>query len=316
MTGVQTCALPIFTLIATFLGFLGAFYISTRSERNQKKNEIEKQKDIYKKRLSHLTNLITNSLDIVEKQLTNYELLAIEIKKEPTEIHMPKMTASTDLHRLQRMDSEGIFLAYNEIMSESEVKLKDYQNIYNSIDFIYLRIRQALVSNEKQISFCHRDQMYIKEKVDGLSDELIKVIKTIESHFSDFADRDDYKFLTSWHTKYYELVEKQATLGEIEKEMMLPFGEILRKEHDKMPYFPILYDYTSKTLVRFNHLKTNSISFAEEMNNMRNEMKTSIDKLNEINEKIKRAITKYILQGWVGGSPTAHSRIAVQSSRT
>jgi hypothetical protein len=158
--------------------------------------------------------------------------------------------------------------------------------------------------------------MYIKKKVDGLSDELIKVIKTIESHFDAFADRDDYKFLTSWHTKYYELVEKQVTLGEIEKYMMLPFGDLLKKEHDKMPYFPILYDYTSKTLVRFNHLKTNSISFADEMSNMRNEMKTPIDKLNEINEKIKRAIIKYILQGGVGSSSSADSRIKVKSSRT
>ncbi len=285
------------TLIATFLGFWGAFYISTSTERNQRKNEKEKQRDIYKKRLSHLTNLISNSLDIVDKQLTNYEELAKAIKNAPTEIHMPKMTASTDLHRLQRMDTEGIFLAYNEIINDSEIKLKDYKNIYNTIDFVYLRLHQAMDSNEKHIGFCHRDQMYIKEKVDGLSDELIKIIKTIESYGNGFKARDDYKFLTSWHTKYYELVEKQAILGEIEKEMMLPFGDTLKKEHDRMPYFPVLYDFTLKTLVRFNHLKTNADSFADEMNNMRKEMKESIDKLKEINEKIKRAITMYIVHG-------------------
>jgi hypothetical protein len=93
-------------------------------------------------------------------------------------------------------------LAYNEIINDSEIKLKDYKNIYNTIDFIYLRLQQAIDSNEKHIGFCHRDQMYIKEKVDGLSDELIKIIKTIESYGNEFKDRDDYKFLTSWHTKY------------------------------------------------------------------------------------------------------------------
>ncbi len=285
------------TLIATFLGFWGAFYISTRTERNQKKSEIEKQKDIYKKRLSHLTNLISNSLDIVDKQLTNYEELAKEIKNAPTEIHMPKMTASTDLNRLQRMDTEGIFLAYNEIINDSDTKLKDYKNIYNTIDFIYLRLRQATESNEKHIGFCHRDQMYIKEKVDGLSDELIKIIKTIESYGNGFNERVDYKFMTSWHTKYYDLVEKQASLGDIEREMMAPFGELLKKEHDKAPYFPILYDFTSKIMVRFNHIRTNSISFADEMINMRSEMQETTEKLKEINDKIKRAITMYIVHG-------------------
>jgi hypothetical protein len=52
-----------------------------------------------------------------------------------------------------------------------------------------------------------------------------------------------------------------------------------------------------KVLVRFIHLKTNANSFANEMNNMRNEMKESIDILKKINEKIKRAITMYIVHG-------------------
>lgn len=285
------------TLVATFLGFWGAFYISTRTEHNQKKNDVERQKDFYKKRLSHLASLISNSLYIVEKQLTNYEKLAQEIRNAPTEIHMPIMAASTDLNRLQRMDTEGIFLAYDEIISDSDTKLMDYKNIYNAIDFIYLQFQQAAESNEKHIGFCHRDQMYIKEKVDGLSDELIKIIIKIESDDKEFNAREDYKFMTSWHTKYSDLVEKQASLGEIETEMMSPFGELLIKKHDKEPYFTILYDFTSKIKVRFSHIRTNSISFAEEISKMRNEMKESIEKLNEINEKIKRAITIYIVHG-------------------
>lgn len=216
-------------------------------------------------------------------------------------MHMLKIVASTDLHRLQKMDSEGIFLAYNEIISESEEKLKDYKNIYSTIDFIYLRIQQAIESNEKQVNFCHRDQMYIKEKVDGLSDELIKIIKTIESNGGDFKNSIDYEFTTSWHSKYYDLVEKQSNLGIIETELIIPFSETLRKEHDKKPYFPILYDFTSKSMVRYNHLKTNSNTFADEMGNIRSEMSESINKLKEINDKIKHAITIYISH-WADGS--------------
>lgn len=74
----------IITLVATFLGFWGAFYLSTRSERIQKKNENKNQRDIYIKRLTYLTNLITTSLDTTEKQLVNFELQSEVIKKEPT----------------------------------------------------------------------------------------------------------------------------------------------------------------------------------------------------------------------------------------
>ena len=280
-------------LIATFFGFLGAFYISSRTERKQKKNEIEKQKELYQNRLTHFSNLITNSLDVVEKQLKNFEQLASEIKNAPTEIHYLKLSASTDLSRLQKMDSESIFSAYNEIIDESENKLKDYKNIYTTIDFIYLRIKQAIDSNEKHIGFQHRDQMYIKEKIDGLSDELIMAIKLIESQGGNFKDTVEYKFITSWHSKYYALVEKQETLGVIETELMIPYGEILQTKHSQKNYFPALYDFTSKSLVRYQHLKLNSDKFAGELANIRDEMTESITKLTEINEKINRALKMY-----------------------
>lgn len=280
------------SLVATFFAFLGAFYISSRSERKQKKNEIEKQRKLYQNRLTHFSNLITNSLDVVEKQLVNFEQLASEIKNAPTEIHYLKLSASTDLSRLQKMDSESIFSAYNEVIEEDGNKLKDYKNIYNTIDFIYLRIKQAIDSNEKHIGFQHRDQMYLKEKIDGLSDELIKIIKIIESR-GNFKDTIEHKFTTSWHSKYYDLVEKQATLGVIETELMIPYGETLRTEHSDKDYFPVLYDFTSNSIVRYQHLNLNSNTFANELANIRQEMTESITKLTEINERIKRAITMY-----------------------
>ena len=281
------------SLVATFIAFLGAFYISSITVRKQKTIELEKQRLLYKNRLTYFSNLITNSLEIVEKQLVNYEKLAAEIKEEPTEIHLLKMNASTDLSRLQRMDSEGIFSSYNEIIKESENKLKDYKNIYNTIDFIYLRVKQAIDSNEKYIGFLHRDQMYIKDKIDGLSDELIKVIKAIESHGCSFKDTVEYNFTTAWQSKYYELVEKQETIGGIETELMLPYAELLQSEHSQKNYFPILYDFTSKSLVRYTHLRRNTNQFAIELENIRSEMKESLEILNEINEKIKLAITNY-----------------------
>ncbi len=283
----------IITLVATFFGFLGAFYLSTRSERIQKKNEIKKQRDIYVKRLTYLTILITSSLDSIEKQLVKFELKSKEIKKQPSEVHILKIIASEDLYRLQKMNSEGIFLVYNEIISGSEEKLKDYKNIYSTIDFIYLKIKQTIDSNEKQVNFCYRDQMYIKEKVDGLSYELIKMIKTIESDGGDFKNNIDYKFATFWHRKYCNLVKKQSNFGIIEKELIIPFSKKLEEKHDKKTYLSILYDFTSKSLVRYNHLKTNSNRFADEMENIRNEMSEHINYLKEINDKIKCAITTY-----------------------
>ena len=274
------------TLIGTFVGFIGAFYLVNIGRNKQKKLDNQKTIDDYNSRLSYFFLLIDSAIKNTEKQIDNFELLAKEIKINPLEINLLPMVASLDIERLQKMDTVEIFNAYNELVPDSNEKLKDYKNIFNSVDFISMRIKQGFNSNEKHIGFLHKDQLFVKENIEGLSDELIKEIKHTEANVEDFNNNIDYQFLTRSHSKYYDLVESEAKLSQIETEFLIPFGKELRQNHSKKPFFFNHYVYTSKSIIRFNHIKVNATIFANEIFDIRKEMKEPIEKLTEINEKV------------------------------
>jgi hypothetical protein len=284
------------TLIGTFIGFLGAFYLVNRSLTKQRRIDRNKKHEELKDRLSFFSLLIDNSLSTTKNQLENFEILAVDIKSNPIELNLLPIVASIDLDRLQKIDSNEIFTAYNELIPNSESKLKDYKNLYNSIDYISLRINQAFNSNEKHISFLHKDQLYIKEMIENLSDELIKEIYNIEKSDDKYKQNPTYIFLTQSHEKYYDMVENQANLSLIETKFLNPFAQDLQKNRLYESY-PKLFHYTSKSMIRFAHIKMNSINFSNELSGIRNEMTAAINSLNENNEKLKRALTKAKFHG-------------------
>jgi hypothetical protein len=272
------------TFIGTLLGFLGAFYLSKWTERKQINKEKQQKISSYKDRLHYLSQLIETSLKILNDQLDNFEDLAKDLIQDPIEQHLLKIVASNDLLRLQNMDTEEVFHAYHLIMPENDDKIKDYKNIYGSIDFLYLRLKQALDSTDKNVNFTHRDQMYIKDTVEHLSNEIYAWIKDLEKR--SLMDSPEYIFLVKSHKEYMKLIEDKAKIGNFETDFLIPFGTELRQSFPKTDFFNEFNDLTSKAIIRFNHIKENATVFAAELRDLRNEMRNSIDTLTEINENL------------------------------
>lgn len=281
------------TIIGTLLGFIGAFYLTQWTGKKQTIRERNNKILRYKERLSYLIQLIDSSIKIINNQLNNFESLAQDIFQDPVEQHLLNIIASTDLQRLQNMDTEEVFHAYYQIVPESQDKSVDYKNIYGSIDFLYLRHKQAIESTDKHVNFLHRDQMYIKETVEKLSNDLYKWIKHIETENKEFKTLPKYNFLVTHHQNYLKLIEEEAKLGILEESFLVPFGNELRKTYANEDFFGDLNDLATKAIIRFNHITRNSIEFAAELCDIRKEMSNSINKLTDIKEKLTSHNTAY-----------------------
>ncbi|MDR7127688.1 hypothetical protein J2X69_000016 [Algoriphagus sp. 4150] len=273
------------TVIGTLLGFLGAFLIYNRADRKEVYKENKAKEDRYKDRLKYLSQLVDDSLLMLSNQLDNFEELANDISQYPTEQHKLKIKASDNLKRLQNMDTEEVFHAYHLVIPESDEKIKNYKNIYNCIDFLYLRLEQAIDSADKTVNFTYRDQMFIKEKIDYLSSVIYLKINDLNKDPS--KDPDFYSFLIHSHREYMKLVEGSSNIGNYEKDFLVPFGEDLRNRFLNHSFFNELIDLTSKALVRFNHMKVNASLFSSELKGLRKEMKDSYERLALINDEIK-----------------------------
>jgi len=274
------------TFSGTALGFLGAFYLTKFTEIKQKKNQMEVQKEGYRKRLKYFIKLIEASIEIIKKQLNNFEKLTVEIKESPVEQHLLGKIASNDLKRLQGMDTEEIFHAYQIIVPENEDKDKDYKNIYSKIDFLYMRFEQALDQQDKRVSYIYRDQLYIKEIVETLASEIYRYIKDIEFKIPKFEEFPQYIFLLHSHKIYMDLSVNQSKVSEYEDGFLIPFAKELNESFKREYFFSDLNILSTKAVIKFNDVKMNSARFIAEILDIRKEMNDPIDKLNAIKEKL------------------------------
>lgn len=277
----------IITILGTSIGFLGAFWLANRTYKKQLKTEYNAKLELYKDRLRYMLLLIESALKSIEKQTDNFEDLAKEYKKDPTEKHLLRLIASNDLHRLQAMDTEEVFRAYFLVIPNNSEKNNDYKKIYGYIDFLFRSQKQTIESTEKQVGFVYRDQMFIKKTIEKLTNQMYKWIKRIEKEDPAYSSLGKYSFLVHYHMIYTQLIEEQSKLRRIEEEFLIPFGQLLLKDYKYEEYFGEIHNLASKAIIRFNHLKMNSDNFANDLNSQRSLMKNSFESLTAIKNKLQ-----------------------------
>jgi hypothetical protein len=276
----------IINLLGTLLGFAGAFWIALEIYRKQVKKEELKQLNRYKDRLSFIIDLIKSSIKTVNAQLENFENLGNTINNDLLNYHELGIVASNDMERIQKMDTAEVFYAYNYLVPESPEKANDYQKIFSCIDFLYLRIKQGISSADKQVMFVHRDQMSVKKIVDDLANKIYALIKHYENNVPIFKKLKEYEFLVNSHKTYVRLSEEKAPLQSIEEEFVVIFGGELYRDYEKTFFFSELYFYAQNAQITLNHIKDNSLKFANEMFKIKTDCKDKIDFLEIINKKL------------------------------
>lgn len=274
------------TFLGTALGFFGAFYISKLTERQQKKKEELKSINLIKSRIRYLTQLIESSLSVIDKQVIIIEELAINIINAPKEMQKTKFFADNNLIRLQKMDTKEFFDAYHIIITENEESNKDYNIMYNTIDYLYLAMNQVIESYKIYQETFIKDQLYIKEKVEYLSILMIKCIKEFEKNDDNYKDSPNYKFIVKHHDIYNELILKEEPLCVYENKYLLPFGNELRNSYSKENFFNDFFLHLSQSMIKFDDIERVSLLYAKSLNETAIHIRSSSEKLMTINKKI------------------------------
>lgn len=273
------------TFMGTGLGFMGAFYLSKRNEREQKKKEATQTIKLYWSRLRYFFQLIDNSIEILLKNIERYESLITEITKAPTDLHMLSIFADNNLQRLQRMDTNDIFDAYHILIPEDEESIRDFKNIYGNIDFIHLNMDQMFDSYKIYKDNFSRDQHYIKDKIQTLATVMIKWIKDIETK-PDFNTLPNYAFLVKHFKVYSQLTSDRVEFSQYEIQFLLPFGDELRTEFDQEVFFNEFFQLLNQTIIKFKDIRLNSIVFTDGLTETIKGVKVSSERLKGISKKI------------------------------
>lgn len=275
------------TFIGTLMGFLGAFWLLNISDKKQKTNEKKVKDNIYRSQLEYLTLLIESSLSVIDVQISKIEELALKIKNKPTKQQPLEILASNDLERLHKMDSIEMFNAYLAILPENNRLVKDYKNIFNSIDFLHSEMKQIIASTVERNKFVYQNQVDLKSTIDKLLIETKKHIQRIKTSIPNFEDESYYQFLVSKDKIIDELIlRKEIDLEIYEKKYLFPYGVVLKKSFITQESYNNLLDLISQSLRTINGMKSDSIEFHDNLMAKRSRLANSINMLNTLNKKM------------------------------
>lgn len=280
-------------LIGSFLGILGALYVYRTSIKKDERNKLKKTQINFINRLKYFNLLIENIINNTNKQVDNYLRLAKTINESPYDYHLINLIAFNDITRIDQMDSEEIFRAYLYLFGEEDENIKDYKNIYSSIDFLDERLKQQINSQEKHISFIHKDQTIVKDLINGLSGDIETIlfrrrreINDEETYINDSVVKNLNKFLN----KYRSLVKEKAKLFQYETEFSKPLKESLLNDFKNYNFTDFLVNKSDKVAVLLEHIRFNSICYAKDVDRIKEQVKEPIEKLSERNKQIEKKI--------------------------
>lgn len=276
----------VLTIVGAGLGFLGAYYLYIAKEKKDKREDDKRKIEQCKKRLSYLNKAIDDTVVFIENQLGKFSEHADKIESSPNDIHYLGVFANHNLHRLQNLSTEDIFVAYQEIVPDSTHKIDDFNTILGCIDYLYMTYNQTIDSNAVLIKNTHKDQIYIKDQLEYIPIEMLRWMKRFENENSRFDLLPGYLFLRENYNKYNSLIQSCSAFPKYENDFVLPFGDELRLKYNKEQYFFDLYPVISRILVRYSDMRTNSLLYSKDLKESIKVMKKSNGVLSDTNKII------------------------------
>ncbi|NQT78016.1 MAG: hypothetical protein HQ565_09900 [Bacteroidetes bacterium] len=281
------------TLLGSFIALMIALYIFRKGNKNSDKRKKEETANNYNNRLQYFSLLIQGIIKNAEKQAKHHMDVARSTRESPYEYHLVTRLVSNDVLRITQMDSEEIFRAYLYLFGEGEETIKNYNNIYSSIDFVDEVLKQQMSAQEKHINYVHDDQSRIKDLLNSLADDVALTLKGIRYSFDNPAEYDKEPAvidLVKLLDKYHELVQNNASLHQVEVEFSKPLRTILIKKHNMQKFTAFLADKSHKAAVLLNHIQYNSIAFAEDVEKIEDGLSEPITKLRDAYDAIEKKL--------------------------
>lgn len=257
-------------LLGGIISFFGAYIIASYSFKKHLKEERKKLNDENINRLKFFALLVDSASINIKKHSDDFNKIGKLIKDEPAEPHYLIKTASADIDRLYRLSSENIYKSYTWLLGFLDSNINDFKNLFYSIDFLFLEMELLFSTNEKQLNFLHKDQLYIQNIINEIDNEIVKIIKELEIN----NKGSNYHYLISWRDKYIELTDKRVNITTIIENFVIPFIEDLRNEKSQELYFPNLNSYCSNIIVKYEHIISNSLRLSTELINAKGGFRT------------------------------------------
>ena len=260
--------------IGAFLGFLSALWVSNISERKLKKEKIE-----------YLKVIMSSILSSTRKQLVHFEEFIVELKANPYKLNQVVWLATNDVGRYLKFDIQVLFSSFLKV-NKSVNAIKDFNKINAYIDHFDQGFKLIDQDYEMYKISTHKRQIFIKESIEKISNELAMVLEKISTDDpANYTVRPDWIFLDQQIRNYHTYIANRDSIDDILNNYVNPLrhGIINNNYHRVLNVNNILL-YALNAYVAYNDIKVNAEGLAEDLEKAIDRLKKSHKELDDILE--------------------------------
>jgi len=277
-------------LIGAFLAYLAGLSIYNKQRKDEKKKEIEKSQNLNNARLRYLYTLVDCAIANAEKQSIQYKELSNTINREPYEKHLVSITLTNDFQRIKSLDNQKVFEAYYNNVDNTQIGVKDYVNLFHTIDYIDLKLLQMFDMHKNHNDFTFRDQTVVRDIIEDIVNVLTTLIlEIIEAYPENYQAIPIYDFTHNVLQKSKS--DNTKDFSYFENEFLIPLEKDCREVFSfNKGLSNLIFEKVKRARARLRQIKFNSEEHAKNCYCLKETLEPKIKDLKGFNSTIKKNV--------------------------
>lgn len=268
------------SFLGAFFGFGFALYLYYRNLQADKND-----------RLIYFQLLLEGSISHIQGLFKKVNAYVVNQRKDYLDLQIIKFGINNDISRLDKQDSQGIYLAYRHFFSSEEQWISNYGKIYKSIDLvagIEEEIKRLYMRNSTD---SYSRAFKIKEVIEKIPNRLAAYSLNIANELKEERyNNEDFQFLEGKIHEFQDLLEKNKPLsyfGDVYVKSLLT--ELLANHRDKIYTQELLFmGKNARTMI--DDLRRDIEYSLKEMEKIPGESENIIERMLAESAKIKSAV--------------------------
>lgn len=251
------------TIFGGIIGFGTALWFYYRQNQRDKAKEIKETDQEFKDTLNYLKLLIDGVVTTIEQQSKKSIEFVEKVKANPVEIEYLMIIAGQDIERLHSIDPSKVFLTFRHRFSKEDNWLKDFQKLYNHLDFIQGHRKENITIFRKYQEGIYKQLIRFKTIVDNIPDTMFDMSLEIKRTVADYKNDERYLFLEESIMKYRVLADNDSKIAEYDNKFLRPIIEDTIKKYQLEFFGPRIIYMCKKAIVLLNDIIVDSNETAD-----------------------------------------------------
>lgn len=211
--------------LGAFLGFLGAWLIYRREQKDNARKEKAATLNRYREHVAYLQGTLTDVVKFVEDQTKLIDEFTDSVRETPTALHPISLIANTSVQRLVNADTQELYHAYNTLFAQQPNPTQQYRRFLRATDSIALNYKRMQELYEKYLTSTKERLYDFKRAMEQLANDLAVYLHELKQQ-PGYEQNPSFQELNTLMLRYVELNSAYPPMRVYYEEIIKPLKVI------------------------------------------------------------------------------------------